>query len=1437
MLFALLLTAANVVSFKDAASIRSWDAWDDHKAKAAITNVLQREKRCVTWEKLNALDPGLREIGRLPTRTASEIASAGMWSVDCGTLDRDYADWEAYKDILPLLGVKNARLFSGWAKTEQTKGVYDFGWLDPVVRECAERGVKPWMTVGYGNPVWGSDFRLGMRVSQITSDPEAYAAWLRYVEALVGRYADAISTWEVWNEPFHGQGEVYADFFYRTATTIRRVQPSSKILCAALQDFKDYRLVLDRLVAEKALDLCNGLVFHPYQTRPDEAFTAENGGWLKLRTIAKEYSPDLDIVQGECGCPSQLEYAHALDKREWTEYSQAKWQLRTSLIMASEGVPSSCFSMIDLKYTFMLQSFGLLRSNLLKEFVYRRPSWYAMRNVYSLLDDAAKPLGLTRRQVGGHELAEAVFTREGKKLRFYWFGEAIPGSDLAFERIALDLPAGAYVWTDMITGRQFELDDVKDVPLWDSPILITEREGRPAAAVDGTARWPFAILRCYGCGALNSAFLGQVVAAQDRHPGLLDEVWLGGAGSLTGTNTYSYGVTDNVAWRDELRRHGIGVGYQQGPTLNYSGINDCPRPDFSDEAWAVTDDGKAHPSLFCPNSPEAYAENLRVARTIMEGLKPDSYWPDDDMRMNKRGDRICFCDRCIRLFNEEFGGRWTRKSLSDALYGKTPSKQARLDWTEFNRRSLGRFARCFREAADAVHPACRLGAQATSSYACYNGKDFRPILESLSGPGRRAVGIRPSEGFYCDRDMRQVFRKGLYVMNEATRCRDYGFVGQVCYEAENWPHQSALKNPTAQMVECSLALAVGCDSLALYWGADANRETDENSAYYLDVFARWKPFLLAIRSAFAQTVPAGVSEFRGGDEALHRWRHRDDVTEERLIENAVPLACDGGRVSAYWLNAERVKDVTSEDVSAAFARPVLMDVEAFLALQAKFPELGFTKKVALERVSYNSLTARANAFKESFPGGMLAMNVRRAITPKSADVRAFSEITGRPGACGTCVIPTEFGGAVVLFQYFSAHDGNLLWTGPGRKAVLDALDSCVPGGLNVRLLTGGYVVAVHGRADADGRTAGAYLLNAAAGETPSLELAIRRPAGGTWMVRTVDGERPAEVVRTGEDEIVVRIPPMGAWRPTLVYRAAEQPVLRFGFVSDTHLSMPGFSTPYCGDASLWERALVYFRDRDVDAVVHAGDFTDWGLVEQLKLAGDVWRKVFPGNRGRDGRPVEKLFVMGNHDDHGWRFNTARRYLKEQGRTAFESRELLVPANRAAAWREAFGEDYADFWIKSVKGYRFVGCNRLEYPKDCRYIEEHRAELEGARPFFYVQHSAPKGTTGAPKVVGQDAGHSTAALAAFPNAVALSGHTHAPLSDACVFWKGAFASVGAASLRYLMETGKFVDDKGALDPSRQQGLLVSVYADRIVFERRDFSRNAPVGPDWILPLNK
>ena len=482
-------SVGQIVPFKDAAKIKSWDAWNDHKGKQAW-----KEKRCVTWEKLNAMSPGLKEAGRLAVRDAKDIKSS-KWSIGCETMDRDYADWNAYKFFLGPLGAKHGRLFSGWAKTEQEKGKYDFTWLDPQVREMAAMGIKPWICLSYGNPVWGSDFRLGMRVKQVTGNAEAFAAWIRYCTACVERYKDVVDEWEIWNEPFR-QGEEYAEMFYRTAKAIRAVQPSAKIYCTAITFPADHRAVLEKLKKENALDLASYFIYHPYDRNPDESYSKNAD---PLRRLVKSYSGAFDIMQGEVGCPAQLEFAHALNDTEWTEYSQAKWNLRRTIGDAVRAIPCSVFTMIDLQYTFMLQSFGMLRSNALKEVVYRRPSYFAMQNVFSYLDDEAVPYGvctdaafvLTRRadprDTAEHRLTCARFTRFGRATRFYWFSNAIPSNRLEFDRVTLQVPDRLErpVWVEMITGRIFEFDPANvrhedgktvldDVPMWDSPVMIAD---------------------------------------------------------------------------------------------------------------------------------------------------------------------------------------------------------------------------------------------------------------------------------------------------------------------------------------------------------------------------------------------------------------------------------------------------------------------------------------------------------------------------------------------------------------------------------------------------------------------------------------------------------------------------------------------------------------------------------------------------------------------------------------------------------------------------------------------------------------------------------------------------------------------------------------------------------------------------------------------------
>ncbi len=498
-----LSVTAEVVSFKDAAKIKSWDAWGNNAPPSAVASgaaaTTKKEKKCVTWRRLNALDTGLKEIGRLAVRDAKDVKSS-KWSVGCETMDRDYADWNAYKHLIGPLGVKHGRLFSGWAKTEQEKGKYDFSWFDPHVREMAAMGVKPWICLAYGNPVYGSDFRLGMKVRQITDKPEAFDAWIRYCVACVERYKDVVDEWEIWNEPF-GQGPEYAEMFYRTAKAIRAVQPKAKIFCTAVSYPKDYVCVLEKLKKENALDLGSYFIYHPYHANPDKTYekTVPN-----LRKLVKSYSESFDIMQGEVGCPAQLEFGHALNGIEWSEYAQAKWLLRRTIGDAARNIPSSVFTMIDLQYTFMLQSFGLVRSNTLKEFVYRRPSYFAMQNVFGLLDDEAHPeriniqpnFKVTKRADPRDDrkrtLTSVRFVREGKTLRFLWFSDSRPSSLLEFDRISVRFPGKVEspVWVDMITGRVFEIpaESVKyengytllsDVPMWDSPVMITDRLSVP----------------------------------------------------------------------------------------------------------------------------------------------------------------------------------------------------------------------------------------------------------------------------------------------------------------------------------------------------------------------------------------------------------------------------------------------------------------------------------------------------------------------------------------------------------------------------------------------------------------------------------------------------------------------------------------------------------------------------------------------------------------------------------------------------------------------------------------------------------------------------------------------------------------------------------------------------------------------------------------------
>jgi polysaccharide biosynthesis protein PslG len=442
------------------------------------------EDRSIHWENLLSIEPGLKQIGWIATRHANEIESSSWWSIGCETLDRDYAKFDVYKDYVGELGIKKARIQSGWAKCEKEKGVYDFAWLDSIVYSLTEMKIKPWVCLGYGNPLYGSEAGLG---SKIFTDEIAMNAWIKYVETTVLRYKDVVTEWEVWNEP-RSSGKDYAELLMKTVETIKNVQPDAKILGFALPGIalKFTEEVFEVLEANNKLDIVDYLTYHPYNKNPDDSYQRVE----QLRTLAHSYNPKIKLFQGENGAEAELAWQGAMRHHQWTEISQAKWILRRMAGDRIREIPSSIFTIIDLKYPHRLQSYGLIRSNLYQQFVYKRPQFYGVQHMAGFFDDSIELVGALEFNANtSRKMTVAGFKKEGTPVIVLWYNDRIPDDKLHWDLVNLTITGINFkdpVYIEMISGKAFEINNsdwenkkgdviMKNLPVWDSVIMIVER--------------------------------------------------------------------------------------------------------------------------------------------------------------------------------------------------------------------------------------------------------------------------------------------------------------------------------------------------------------------------------------------------------------------------------------------------------------------------------------------------------------------------------------------------------------------------------------------------------------------------------------------------------------------------------------------------------------------------------------------------------------------------------------------------------------------------------------------------------------------------------------------------------------------------------------------------------------------------------------------------
>lgn len=442
-------------------------------------------------------------VGEVSAKQGAAIKDSPL-SVGFETLDRRHFDPEKAYSPLGRLGVKWARVQTGWSRCETKKGEYDFEWLDNVVDSIRAQGVQPWFNLTYGNKLYAPDSPLESAVGWApVFNEESRRAWARFTQQLAGRFRGRVRHWEIWNEPdikvfwkpHEPSPEGYTDLVKLTAPLIRNAVPRSVIVGGGFAEFSYGFEYIEKALAAGLGEHVDCLSYHAYFPRPEAGYKCRVNA---LRALANRYKPGIRLWQGESGAPAAQGGVGAMGHLPWTEARQAKWMLRRVLADLDAGVElSSYFHLVDLvgyregasasaaqEKTAM---FGLLKRDYMP-----RASYRAYQCLCALFDSQTASADLVADiqpiEPAPNGIITTTFVRKGMPLYAWWRPAEImqdntPGQAVASFWSGANARMSNPVLVDPLTAKVTKLDGLiesrgywraKDLPVEDYPLILTD---------------------------------------------------------------------------------------------------------------------------------------------------------------------------------------------------------------------------------------------------------------------------------------------------------------------------------------------------------------------------------------------------------------------------------------------------------------------------------------------------------------------------------------------------------------------------------------------------------------------------------------------------------------------------------------------------------------------------------------------------------------------------------------------------------------------------------------------------------------------------------------------------------------------------------------------------------------------------------------------------
>lgn len=354
----------------------------------------------------------------------------------------------------------------------------------------------------------------------------------------------------------------------------------------------------------------------------------------------------------------------------------------------------------------------------------------------------------------------------------------------------------------------------------------------------------------------------QLIEAFRQYPGTCDEVWFCVSGSpIADMNKQRESAMAMKEMADRMRAIGIVPSIQVITVGHPEDASTLPNPDIHWQT-VVGPGGERTVQQSCPRQKEFLVKVEESMALFCEAVHPRVLWLDDDLRLTQRYPAVhsCYCDTCLKIFNEQYGYEYDRPTLVNTMAINEDGGRLRHQWIDFCKEGLACVAEAAARGAHRTSPETRMGLQHVNFHASMlEGYDWKPIFRVFEQETGLVPCSRPGNGYYNDHEPRGMIVKGLDLARQIRRLPAH--ITEIAPEIEGYQHRASGKSAHGVCIETMYYLTMGATQMSYAIICGAAEPMEWYSSHYFKHLQKWHEFAKEYVYFNWGTEPGGIDPY------------------------------------------------------------------------------------------------------------------------------------------------------------------------------------------------------------------------------------------------------------------------------------------------------------------------------------------------------------------------------------------------------------------------------------------------------------------------------------------------------------------------------------------------------------------------------------------------